>query len=192
MNKTLSLSQTWKQSDVPVLRVIPRRAPNLKDKLFLRKAITLKLSTETSVPCSQMMAGRRGPKCQCCKMVGRLRSITNDNNTAFCVGGTCKSNNVIYYVRCTLCKNFNERINEHHASFNKLIKRLASSQTSRFSPLDFEVDDETILGAHLSFEHNKRNVTDFNDIYTVDVSYHCNPSEIRSKEQQPNYHWSTK
>ena len=145
-------------------------------------------------PCSQMITGRRGPKCQCRKMIGRSRSITNDGNTVFCVGGSCKSNNVIYCVRCTLCKNFNcyvgktvanlhERINQHRASFNKLIKRLESSQTSRISPLNFEVDDETILGAHLLFEHNKHNVSDFNDIYTVDILCHCNPSEIRSKEQ---------
>ena len=45
VNELLLLSDTWKDSGVQkIVKVVPRRAPNLKDILFKRKQIALNCS----------------------------------------------------------------------------------------------------------------------------------------------------
>ena len=66
INQTLSLSNTWKNEKGPIILPVCRRAPNLKDTLFQRKALALKPNDTTLVPCSSLKKEKWGRKCQCC------------------------------------------------------------------------------------------------------------------------------
>ena len=135
LNRTLALSETWKESDVPVLQVVARKAPTLKDKLFRRKALALKSVNNAIQPYSNLVGRTRGRKCLCCSMVGKSEYIVSNGVKTKCAGGNCKSNNVIYCFRCKLCNEHNcyvgktvselrVRVSQHRSHFNKLIKRL--------------------------------------------------------------------
>ena len=191
LNRTLALSETWKDCNVPILHVVARKAPTLKDKLFRRKALALKSEDSTIRPCSDLVGKRRGPKCLSCSMVGKANYISSNGVKVKCAGGNCKSNNIIYCFRCKLCKEHNcyvgktvselhVRVSQHRSHFNKLIKKLKNNPNSVNL---LEVDDEQILGVHLYFKHCKRDVSDFNRFYSIDILSHCSPCDIRRTEQ---------
>ena len=191
LNCTLSLSETWRDEGLNVLQVVARKAPTLQDKLFRRKALALQPLNRIIQPCSELVGKRRGPKCLCCSMVGKTDHIVSNGVKVNCAGGNYKSNNIIYVVRCKLCKNHNcyvgktvtelhTRLSQHRSHFNKLLKK----QTNNANSINLlEIDDEQIVGVHLYFKHCKHNVSDFNRFYSVDILSHCSPSDIRRTEQ---------
>ena len=139
INQTLSLSSTWKNEQGPIIMPVCRRAPNLKDTLFQRKALALKPQTASPVPCSAYRMNKRGRKCQCCSMLSDSVEVHSNNIVVQSAGGGCKSSNIIYCVKCLLCSNFNcyvgktvttlhKRLNEHRASFSSLIKKNAKME----------------------------------------------------------------
>ena len=86
-----------------MLKVIARKAPTLKDKLFKRKALALRPNQNFTQPCSNFVGKRRGPRCMCCSMISQAHQITCNGKTVKTAGGSCKSNNIIYCVLCKLC-----------------------------------------------------------------------------------------
>ena len=125
-------------------------------------------------------------------MVGQSETISSNGIDVKSAGGSCKSNNIVYCVRCTLCSSYNcyvgktvtalhERMSQHRSSFIALMKKL---KRDRNNVNLLEIDDEQILGAHLFSKHNKRNAHDFNTCYVVDILSHCNPCDIRITEQR--------
>ena len=81
INKSLALSPTWQHTTSRVVKVVPRRAPNLKDLLFKRKALALDTARSGTVPCTDSSVVKRGAKCECCKLVSQL-----DTNFPSCLG----------------------------------------------------------------------------------------------------------
>ena len=197
INQTLSLSSTWKNEQGPIIMPVCRRAPNLKDTLFQRKALALKPQTASPVPCSAYRMNKRGRKCQCCSMLSDSVEVHSNNIVVQSAGGGCKSSNIIYCVKCLLCSNFNcyvgktvttlhKRLNEHRASFSSLIKKCKNGGEGTLQNptyLDIELDDEQILGAHLIFEHGLFESNSFNENYEVNILAHVNPTTIRRTEQ---------
>ena len=124
-------------------------------------------------------------------MIGQKQQIRANGTSVKTAGGSCKSNNIIYCVQCTLCADHNvyvgktvtplhERMSQHRSSFIALMKRL---KRDRNNVNLLEIDDEQILGAHLFMKHNKYDANDFSKFYTVDILSHCNPRFIRKMEQ---------
>ena len=139
-NASLKRSQTWsrtEENNTPLIKVVTRRAPNLKDILFKRKAIALSSTVETTqgtVPCTGPNERKRGAKCQCCKLVSRNTSVTNNGRTVSASGGNCLSNNIIYAATCSLCPGNNvyvgktvnklrERLNGHRSNYYDLLRK---------------------------------------------------------------------
>ena len=127
----------------------------------------------------------------CCSMVGQSETVSSNGIDVKSAGGSCKSNNIVYCVRCNLCSSYNryvgktvtplhERMSQHRSSFIALMKKL---KRDRNHVNLLQLDDEQILGAHLFFKHNKRTQHDFNTSYVVDILSHCNPCDIRITEQ---------
>ena len=55
LNESIKLSDTWKEESplqTPLLKVVSKRAPNIKDILFKRKSIALKPSVYATIPCT--------------------------------------------------------------------------------------------------------------------------------------------
>ena len=192
LNEKLSLSETWKDSDIPVLHMVARKAPTLQDKLFKRKSLALRPLDNAIQPCSNLISKRRGPKCICCTMVGKNSTISTNGVTVTCAGGNCKSNNIIYCIKCKICTDHNcyvgktvselhSRISQHRSHFNKLLRKQSTSNHNDFNTM--EVDDEQILGVHLYFKHGMRNSADFNSCYSVDILSNYSPRDMRRVEQ---------
>ena len=78
INQTLSLSNTWKKEKGPIILPVCRRAPNLKDTLFQRKALALKPHNVALVPCSSLGKKKRGRKCQCCSMLSDSEEVCSN------------------------------------------------------------------------------------------------------------------
>ena len=186
LNKALALSSTW----IPiqpnrVIKVVPRRAPNLKDLLFKRKAIALDDSSlpKGTVPCTDKSIKKRGAKCQCCQCVSGLDSIESNGVVVKTSGGNCKSSNIIYGASCTLCKSNNVYIGK---TVQQLHDRVSGHRGSFYTVLesdDIKVDDGNILGYHLFSVHNLTDRKDFNKTYKFDIIAHATPSTIRILEQ---------
>ena len=102
LNEVVKLSGTWLNTEptkVPLLKVVAKRAPNLSDTLFKRKALALEQGGRHSptVPCTPVGAKRRqGAPCQCCLLVSKSSTVTNNGHTVKTVGGCCKTNNIVY------------------------------------------------------------------------------------------------
>ena len=199
INRSLRLSDTWSdqnENSTPLLKVVTRRAPNLKDLLFKRKYIALSNNNASNqlqgtVPCTDPNVCRKGAKCQCCGMVSQASYVSNAGMKMNICGGNCKSKNIIYAVTCKLCTDNNvyigktvlelrNRINGHRAKYYDILK---NSERSNFILDLSEIADEQILGAHLYLKHNLNQRENFNESYIVDVVSHCCPRDLRVREQ---------
>ena len=127
----------------------------------------------------------------CCTMVGKAEYIVSNGVQSRCAGGNCKSNNVIYCIRCKICTDHNcyvgktvselhTRVSQHRSHFTKLLKK---QKNTPHNVNLLEVDDEQILGVHLYSKHCKQDVSDFNKFYSIDILSHCSPCDIRKTEQ---------
>ena len=179
VNELLKLSDTWKDKNVRnVIQVVPRRAPNLKDLLFKRKAIALgHASEEGTVPCN-------ATNCQSCLLVSNSVFLDHKGKQFKTVGGTCKSFNLIYCFQCKICDilyvgktvdALHERVNGHRSKFYGVMKHRADA-------VDFS-DDEQILGIHLVHHHSLKKKDDFNENYRLFILGYSNPRSIRKSEQ---------
>ena len=163
--------------------MVPRRAPNLKDLLFKRKALALDPEWEHgTVKC-------HADGCQTCSLVSNTVFLDSEDGRIKTAGGNCKSCNVVYGFQCKLCniryvgkttESLNNRINGHRSKFYKVLKHSAKRR-SRVGMDDY--DDEQILGAHLVHEHKLKRGTDFNDNYIVSILAHSRPCTLRKTEQ---------
>ena len=133
-------------------------------------------------------------------MLSDSNEVCSNDIVVQSAGGSCKSFNIIYCVKCLLCRNFNcyvgktvnslhKRLNEHQTSYSSLLKKC---KKGRFrgkgtfeNPinLDIELDDEQILGAHLMFEHGLFEKNSFDKNYEVNILAHVNPTTMRRTEQ---------
>ena len=98
LNRILENSKSWKDEDkenIPTVQLVTRRAPNIKDLLFKRKSIALQTSTVGTMPCTKPNEVKKGRPCQCCKVVSKTSTVTNNNITVKTAGGDCKSRNII-------------------------------------------------------------------------------------------------
>ena len=169
-----------------MIKVVPRRAPNLKDLLFKRKMLALDTGRSGTVPCTDVSVVKRGAKCQCCKLVSKSDTITSNGIVVKTAGGNCKSCNLIYGATCLLClvnnvyagknvQSLHERVNAHRASFYKIL--------SLNSLDDVELDDTNVLGYHIFNCHDKQERKDFNSCFKFDIIAYSTPSNIRVLEQ---------
>ena len=190
VNELITKSDTWKletPNNIPKLKVVPRRSPNIKDLLFKRRNLALSTPSKATVPCTDPNIRRRGAKCQCCSLVSGSTSVENNGNLVNCEGGNCKTRSLIYAAKCVLCqkvyvgKSVNElrnRVNGHRSSFYDVIR----NDKSVYKNCN-QVDDENVLGIHLYIEHNKCDRTEFNKSYKFSVLKTCPPDRIRINEQ---------
>ena len=197
VNNILAHSNTWKDMEPelkPKIKVVARRSPNLKDKLFKRRAIALDTmsSTGSTAPCTKPNVRRRGPSCQTCKLVSNKTEVKGRCVTVGCAGGDCKTNNVVYAASCKLCSRpsvyvgktitpLNKRMNGHRSRYYDILSK--AQEDHNFVPSYQDVDDESILGVHLFLEHGKRQRGDFNNSLTVDILQQCSPQNLRQSEQ---------
>ena len=186
LNKSLALSKTWKNSAFGsnLIKVVPRRAPNIKDMLFKRKALALDTVGSATVPCTDPSIVKRGAKCKCCSLVSKSTTIKSNHILVKTAGGDCKTHNLIYGATCTLCdknnvyvgktvQSLNERVNGHRSSFYKLLPPNSCDK----------IDDSNILGYHIFNCHGKSLRTDFDKIYKFDIIDTASPTNIRVLEQ---------
>jgi hypothetical protein len=179
VDELLKLSDTWKDKNVRnVIQVVPRRAPNLKDLLFKRKAIALGHTSENgTVPCN-------ATNCQSCLLVSNSVFLDHKGKQFKTVGGTCKSFNLIYCFQCKICDilyvgktvdALHERVNGHRSKFYGVMKH-------RTDAVEFS-DDEQILGIHLVHHHSLKKKDVFNENYRLFILGYSNPRSIRKSEQ---------
>ena len=184
VNELLSLSETWKDVEgKKIVQVIPRRAPNLKDLLFRRKALALDPEEQSGiVECNVK-------NCQTCRLVDSTASLNCGTENVNVANGSCKSWNVVYCFQCKLCNmkyvgkttdSLNHRVNGHRSKFYKVLRQRATNELG--AGMD-QYDDEQIVGAHLVLEHNISRRRDFNNSYNIFILSHPRPTFLRITEQ---------
>ena len=100
-----------------------RRLKNLKDMLVHSSQNRLEREDDEVRQCGNL-------RCKCCPHMQENNKFSiNEKEHKVCFGGTCKSSNVIYGVRCKKCNlwyigetsmKLHERLNQHRYSTNKL------------------------------------------------------------------------
>ena len=183
INKVLKNSILFSDQQTPVLGVISRRAPSIKDMLFSQKSVSLNQSPlgRTTTRCTPNGTIKAGRPCESCSMMSETDTIHFNNKLFHCSGGTCIDNNLIYGAQCQLCtklyvgktiQTFRSRISQHRNFMNKLGTGIV------------ELDDENCLAAHVLFEHGLTSKNDFNSTYRFSIlRYVANPAFITTEEQ---------
>ena len=95
LNETLSNSRTWNeepQNNIPLFRMVTRRAANLKDILYRRRALTSGSSSKITEPCTKPGENRKGRRYQTCNLISQKSSVTRNQITVLCRRGNCKTN----------------------------------------------------------------------------------------------------
>ena len=186
MNSVLVRSEVWKErvdgGMKDILKVVPKRGPNLADMLFKRKRLALEGplgGKEVTSPCSNK-------QCLCCRIVSQKESVKINGRVVKSAGGCCSTFNVVYLMQCKLCKegyvgktveNLRERIKGHRKAFYGTLRNLQNLDS-------IEIDDTNIVGIHLAKKHQKIAREDFNSSYEVTIlRKDITPCHIRRVEQ---------
>ena len=182
-NKILTKSRLFKDCDKPVLGVVSRRAPNLKDTLFSQKNVCSE-STESKITtrCRPLGVKKAGRKCMGCDLMSGNDHIRVGDKTVKCSGGNCTSNNLVYGAQCNHCnasyvgktvQALRNRISQHRSKIEKL------------GTSNLEINDENSLAAHLKQEHNLTTPDDFNRSYKFTI-LKCvsDPGKLLFEEQK--------
>ena len=191
INDLIVRSDTWRNKpphQIPKLKVVARRSPNLKDVLFKRRALALGPGRNATVPCTDANEKKKGTKCQCCRLVS-CRSLVESNGVKVdCTGGNCKTRGLTYAATCQICmkvyvgktvNSLRERVNGHRSVFYDVIKHTKSFYTSNKN----DIDENQVLGLHLFVDHDKIERGDFNLSYKFDILRVCSPNRLRLNEQ---------
>ena len=165
----------------PILNVVSRRAPNFRDKLFNQKQIGLNITLGSpTIRCTNIGSRGRGRPCMSCELMSNKSELTINNKPLKCMGGNCKTNNLIYCAQCDICslsyfgksvQMFSTRISQHR---NPIISK-------SFNPN--EIDDENTLAAHAYLVHDARTKSDFNSLYKFSVVRILDPFNLTKGEQ---------
>jgi len=162
-NRTLRQSSLFRSFSGPVLGVVTRRAPNLKDMLFNQKRIFSNSGGMISDRCTPVDMVKPGRKCLCCFLMSLESQLILKNKVFDCDGGTCKSRNIVYGVKCNIChlgyigkttQILSTRISQHRSSINSI-------GTST------ELSDANTLATHASIDHEVTTGEGFDDLYSV-------------------------
>ena len=185
VNDLLSRSDTWKNTSTRVIQVVPRRARNLKDILYRRKALALGGQTpDSTLSCN-------AARCQTCRLVSNNEKLYHNGTHYKTLGGTCKSWNVVYCFQCKICNimyvgkttdPLHVRANGHRSKFYEVLKNSSSFQPGNIVTLA-DYDDEQILGAHIVHDHRVTERNDFNCNYRLFVLCQPQPNNLRISEQ---------
>ena len=97
-------SPLFSEQEHPVLGVVTRRAPNLRDILFSQKSICLDTGRgSVTSRCTPKNSKRVGRPCSSCNLMSEEIKLTIGTQILHCSGGDCKSFNLIYCAQCTRC-----------------------------------------------------------------------------------------
>ena len=118
--------------------------------------------------------------------------VTNNDVTIKSAGGNCKTKHIVYAATCKLCVKNNvytgksiietrKRISGHRAKYNAILKAYRKDSTLVLNPED--VEDESILGAHLFSVHKITDISAFDECFKFDILSKCNPSNLKTTEQ---------
>ena len=180
-NKALKDSPLFSDLDVPILGVVTRRAPNLRDLLFSQKSICLSSSQgSVTTRCTALGTHKVGRPCEACDLMSNEDTVVVNGITYTCAGGDCSSFNINYFAQCVQCSKgyigktvqaFRTRIGQHRG----FIGTLDSS-----TPED--LSDENTLAAH-AIEHEIRTKADFNSLYKFSILRYAEKENLTSSEQ---------
>ena len=184
INRTLLTSPLFSEIEYPVLGVVSRRAPNLRDILFSQRNICLDTGRGlVTTRCWAVNSRRVGRPCSSCDLMSEEIKLTIGTQIIHCAGGDCKSFSLIYCAQCTRCNKayigkttqpLDRRITQHRNP----IATLSSNQCIS----DQEIDDTNTLAAHC-MEHSIRTKTGFNSLYKFFIIKHVEKEQLVISEQ---------
>ena len=164
----------------PVLKVVSRRAPCLRNKLFNQKKIGLNISTgRLTTRCTLSTERRVGRPCQACNLMSDKSEIVVNGLALVLTGGNCKTFNLVYCAQCEICglsyfgksvQTFSNRIAQHRG----FIKSIG---------LEDETDDTNTLAHHILKHHGAKTPEDFNKMYRFSVVRVSDPLNLLKLEQ---------
>ena len=179
INTTLGTSPLFSEQERPVLGVVTRRAPNLRDILFSQKSICLDTGRgSVTTRCTPKNSKRVGRPCSSCDLMSEEIKLTIGTQILHCSGGDCKSFNLIYCAQCTRC---------NKAYIGKTTQPLGKRITQHRNPIatissSLEIDDTNTLAAHC-IEHSTRTKTGFNSLYRFFVIKYVEREKLVISEQ---------
>ena len=168
----------------PVLGVVSRRAPSLRDILFSQSNICLDTGRSlVTARCTAINSRRVVRPCSSCDLMSEEIRRTIGTQIIYCAGGDCKSFNLIYCAQCTLC---------NKAYIGKIPQPLGRRITQHRNPIatlstnqcisDPDIDDTNTLAAHC-MEHSIRTKTGFNSLYKFFIIKHVEKEQLVISEQ---------
>ena len=180
-NKALRDSVLFRDLNTPIVGVVTRRAPNLRDLLFSQRSLCLNSSQgSVTTRCTALGSHKVGRPCEACDCMSNEELVVFNGITYNCAGGDCSSFNINYSAQCVQCSKlyigktvqaFRTRISQHRG----FITTLDSSNPS-------ELTDENTLAAH-ALEHEIRTKTDFNRLYKFSVLRYVEKEHLTKSEQ---------
>ena len=182
VNETLVNSPIFSDMGVPVLGVVARRAPNLRDLLYSQRSICLNPSRgSVTTRCTAPNAQKRGRPCEACNLMSEESVLTIGNISYTCAGGDCNAFNINYGAQCTHC---------HKGYIGKTVQPLRSRISEHRNTLNDKLDiknigdisDDNTLAAH-AIEHDIRTKVGFNRLYRFYIIRYVEQENITKSEQ---------
>ena len=125
LNTSLQASPLFSEMETPVLGVVSKRAPSLRDMLFSQRDICLNTGRgSVTTRCTPLGTRRVGRPCESCDLMSEEVRLTIGQQSMNCTGGDCKSFNLNYCAQCSICKKayigktvqpLGRRISQHRA-----------------------------------------------------------------------------
>ena len=181
VNNALKAAQSFSNIEVPIIKTVFKKPNSLRSLLFNQKKVVIDSGSDgLSERCTSVEEAqhRRGPKCMTCPMMSGTNTFVLNNSTFNeCIGGTCKSNNIIYLAQCILCNKgyFGKTTTPLHKRFN--------NHRTSVDPknLPTEVTDEHSLAIHSLIDH--QNQRSFNELFKLFVVKSPAPKDLKRTEQ---------
>ena len=158
-----------------LFQYVKKTGSSLRARLVNTKELALGPKFGKTTPCNRK-------KCKCCPLIIEEEVFTVNGKRVRSAPGSCKTYNIIYLVRCSICgkpyvgrtvNNLHIRMDGHRAKFYEIIDGRAVDITS----------DEYSLGVHL-LDHGLRDHGDFNKYFDVCIIENSSPKLLEVKENK--------
>ena len=163
-----------------IIKTVFKKPSSLRSMLFNQKEIVLSSNSGgLSTRCTSMEVAqhKQGPKCLTCPMMSNTHNFNTNGMSCECMGGNCKSYNIIYFAQCKVCSKgyFGKTTQPLHKRFNGHRNSIDPKKMPTM------ITDEHSLSAHALIDH--QNCKPFGELYSLNVVKFCKPQDLLKTEQ---------
>ena len=180
-NEKLRASPLFMDMEIPILGIVTRRAPNLRDLLFSQRSVCLNTGRGlVTARCTSLGTHKVGRPCEACDLMSNQSVLVIGKISYICSGGDCSSFNINYCAQCVVC--LLAYIGKTIGPLRTRICEHRNFMTTLGNDTNLEITDDNTLAAHAA-EHGIQTKAGFNSLYRFYVIRHVEKEQLTMSEQ---------